>query len=58
MKFLIIKIFLIGKLEILIVITLKSLSDNFLFNFIDGGILRDKDEKLFQKKIKKVLNLK
>ena len=32
---------------------IKSLSDNFLFNFIDGGILRDKDEKLFQKKIEK-----
>ncbi|MDB4081595.1 molybdopterin molybdotransferase MoeA [Candidatus Pelagibacter sp.] len=32
---------------------IKSLSNNFLFNFIDGGILRDKDEKLFQKKIAK-----
>ena len=32
---------------------IKSLSDNFLFNYIDGGILRDKDEKLFQKKIEK-----
>jgi molybdopterin molybdotransferase len=32
---------------------IKSLSDNFLFNFIDGGVLRDKDEKLFQKKIEK-----
>ena len=32
---------------------IKSLSNNFLFNFIDGGILRDKDEKLFQKKIEK-----
>jgi molybdopterin molybdotransferase len=31
----------------------KSLSNNFLFNFIDGGILKDKDEKLFQKKVKK-----
>ena len=30
---------------------IKSLSNNFLFNFIDGGVLRDKDEKLFQKKI-------
>ena len=29
---------------------IKSLSNNFLFNFIDGGVLRDKDEKLFQKK--------
>ncbi len=32
---------------------IKSLSDDFLFNYIDGGILRDKDEKLFQKKIEK-----
>ena len=32
---------------------IKSLSDNFLFNFIDGGVLRDKDEKLFQKKNRK-----
>ncbi|MDC1159702.1 molybdopterin molybdotransferase MoeA [Candidatus Pelagibacter sp.] len=32
---------------------IKSLSNNFLFNFIDGGILRDKDEKIFEKKIHK-----
>jgi len=32
---------------------IKSLSNNFLFNFIDGGILRDKDEKFFKKKIEK-----
>ena len=32
---------------------IKSLSNNFFFNFIDGGILRDKDEKLFKKKIDK-----
>jgi len=32
---------------------IKSLSNNFLFNFIDGGVLRDKDEKIFQKKIEK-----
>ena len=32
---------------------IKSLSNNFLFNFIDGGILRDKDENLFKKKIEK-----
>ena len=32
---------------------IKSLSSSFLFNFIDGGILRDKDEKLFQRKIEK-----
>ena len=30
---------------------IKSLSNSFLFNFIDGGILRDKDEKIFKKKI-------
>ena len=30
---------------------IKSLSNNFLFNYIDGGILRDKDEKLFKKQI-------
>jgi len=32
---------------------IKSLSNNFLFNYIDGGILRDKDEKLFKKQIEK-----
>jgi len=32
---------------------IKSLSNNFFFNFIDGGILRDKDENLFKKKIEK-----
>ena len=32
---------------------IKSLSSNFLFNFVDGGILRDKDEKLFKKQIEK-----
>jgi len=32
---------------------IKSLSNSFLFNFIDGGILRDKDEKIFKKKIEK-----
>jgi molybdopterin molybdotransferase len=36
----------------------KSLSANFLFNFIDGGILRDKDEKLFKKKIHKNIKSK
>ena len=35
---------------------IKSLKDNFLFNFINGGILRDKDELAFEKKIKKMLN--
>ena len=37
---------------------IKSLSNNFLFNFIDGGILRDKDEKLFKKKIEKSVKSK
>ena len=32
---------------------IKSLSNNFLFNYIDGGILRDKDEKFFKKQIDK-----
>ena len=29
---------------------IKSLSNSFLFNFIHGGILRDKDESIFDKK--------
>jgi molybdopterin molybdotransferase len=37
---------------------IKSLSNNFLFNFIDGGILRDQDEKLFKKKIERSINSK
>jgi len=37
---------------------IKSLSSNFLFNFIDGGILRDKDEKLFEKQINKNIKSK
>ena len=37
---------------------IKSLSSNFLFNFIDGGILRDQDQKLFKKKLSKSLNSK
>ena len=37
---------------------IKSLSNNFLFNFIDGGILKDKDEKLFKKRIKKSIKSK
>ena len=32
---------------------IKSLSKNLFFNFIDGGILRDKDDKLFKKLINK-----
>ena len=37
---------------------IKSLSNNFMFNFIDGGILRDKDDKLFKKKIEKSIKSK
>ena len=37
---------------------IKSLSNNFLFNFVDGGILRDKDENLLKKKIKKIFKSK
>jgi len=37
---------------------IKSLSNNFLFNFIDGGILRDRDQKFFEKILKKSLNSK
>ena len=35
---------------------IQSLEKNFLFNFIKGGILRDKDQIVFEKKIKKTLN--
>jgi len=35
-----------------------SLSNNFLFTFINGGILRDKDEKLFEKILIKNLKSK
>ncbi len=37
---------------------IKSLSNNFLFNFMDGGILRDRDQKLFERMLKKSLNSK
>jgi len=37
---------------------IKSLSNSFLFNFIDGGILRDKDEKFFEKQIYKNMKSK
>ena len=37
---------------------IKSLSKNFLFNFIDGGILKDKHEMIFKQKIKKMLSSK
>ena len=37
---------------------IRSLSNNFLFNYIDGGILRDKDEKVFKKIIDKNIKSK
>jgi len=37
---------------------IKSLSNNFLFNYIDGGILRDKDENFFKKQIDKNIKSK
>ena len=37
---------------------IKSLSKNFLFNFIDGGILKDNGRKNFEKKLKKILTSK
>jgi len=37
---------------------IKSLSNNFIFNFIDGGILRDQDQKLFEKILRKSLTSK
>ncbi len=35
---------------------IQSLNKNFLFEFTNGGILRDKDEIIFERKIKKILN--
>ncbi len=35
---------------------IQSLKKNFLFDFINGGILKDNDEFIFQKKIKKMIN--
>jgi len=37
---------------------IQSLSKNFLFNFKNGGILKDKDELIFEKQIKKMFNSK
>ena len=37
---------------------IKSNDKNFLFNFFNGGILRDKDDLIFEKQIKKMLNSK
>ena len=37
---------------------IKSLSNSFLFNFIDGGILRDQDEDIFKKLLNKNIKSK
>jgi len=37
---------------------IRSLSNNFLFNYIEGGILRDKDEQFFKKQIDKNIKSK
>ena len=37
---------------------IKNLNENFLFNFKDGGILRDNHQKIFKSKITKMLNSK
>ena len=37
---------------------IKSKVKNFLFNFFDGGILRDRDELVFENQIKKILHSK
>ena len=37
---------------------IRSLSNNFLFNYIEGGILRDKDEQFFKKQIEKGIKSK
>ena len=37
---------------------IQSLNQNFLFNFKNGGILKDRDELIFKKEIKKMFNSK
>jgi len=37
---------------------IKNLNENFLFNFKDGGILKDNHENIFRSKISKMLNSK
>ena len=37
---------------------IKNLNQNFLFNFKDGGILKDRHENIFKSKITKMLNSK
>ena len=37
---------------------IKNLNENFLFNFENGGILRDNHQNIFKSKIKKMLNNK
>tara|TARA_B100000900_G_scaffold414753_2_gene442339 strand:+ start:285 stop:1538 length:1254 start_codon:yes stop_codon:yes gene_type:complete len=34
---------------------IQSINNNFYFNFFNGGILRDKDEFIFEKKLKKLM---
>ena len=35
---------------------IQSIHKNFLFNFYNGGILKDKDQSIFEKQIKKMFN--
>ena len=35
---------------------IQSIDKNFLFNFYNGGILKDKDQSIFEKQIKKMFN--
>ncbi len=37
---------------------IQSLNKNFLFNFTNGGILKDNDQSILQKEIKKMINSK
>ena len=37
---------------------IESINKNFLFNFYNGGILKDKDDLIFKRQIKKFLNSK
>jgi len=37
---------------------IQSISQNFLFNFYNGGVLKDNDESIFEKQIKKTFNSK
>ena len=37
---------------------IQSINQNFLFNFYNGGVLKDNDESIFEKQIKKTFNSK